>query len=109
VPSVFLVIVRDYQLVVVQAPRIPFMDAPVEAIQILPPRRQYLGAGTALRVGGQLWVFDFSGAYNAERQAGFLRQLFASGSLRESVRRGREINDFFVTALLESGAKTASA
>lgn len=109
VPPVFLVIVRDFHLVVVQAPRTPFMDAPVAAIEVLRPLRQHLGAGTALRVGGQLWMFDFSGVYNAEQRAGFLRQVLAFGSLRESVRRGREVNDRFVSALLQSGAIAAAA
>jgi len=109
VPPVFLVVIRDFQLAVVQAPRIPLMNAPVAAIEILKPRRQYLGAGTALRIGGRLWVFDFSGVYNAEQRAGFLRQLLGFGSLRASVRQGREINDRFVTALLNSGASAAPA
>jgi hypothetical protein len=107
VPPVFLVVVRDFQLVVVQAPIIPFMRGPVAAVEVLRPRRQYLGACTALRVGGQLWIFDFSGVYNAEHGIGFLRQVLLFGSFRKSVRRGREINDRFVAALLYSGASAA--
>jgi hypothetical protein len=107
VPPAFLVVVRDLRLVVVQAPGIPVMNAPMAAIQILKPRRQYLGAGTALRVGGQLWMFDFSGVHNAGQRAGFLRQLLGIGSLRQAVRQGREINDRFVSALLDSGARAA--
>jgi hypothetical protein len=109
VPPVFLVVVRDFQLVVVEAPSIPFMNAPAAAVQVLRPRRQYLGAATALQVGGQLWVFDFSGVYSAEQRAGFLRQMLAFGSVRGSVGRGREINDRFVAALLDSGASAAAA
>jgi hypothetical protein len=107
VPPVFLVVVRDLRLVVVQAPGIPVLNAPVAAIQILKPRRQYLGACTAFRAGDQLWVFDFSGVHNAGQRAGSLRQLLGLGSLRESVRRGREINERFVNALLDSGTSAA--
>jgi hypothetical protein len=107
VPPAFLVVVRDLRLVVVQAPGIPIMNAPVAAIQILKPRRQYLGAGTALRAGDQLWMLDFSGVHNAGQRSGFLRQLLGLGSLRQAVRLGREINDRFVSALLDSGASAA--
>jgi hypothetical protein len=104
VPPAFQVTVRDKWLTVTEAPFIPVLRAAAAEIQILAPRRQHLGACTALRLDGQTWVVEFSGVYNAERHAGFLRQALTFGSLRKSIRRGREVNDRFTTALLASGA-----
>jgi hypothetical protein len=96
--------VRDTWLAVIEPPATPVMEAPAEAVEILPPRRQYLGASTAVRIGGQTFVADFTGVYHGERHAGFLRQAFTLGSTRQSLRRGREANDGLVAALLTAGA-----
>jgi hypothetical protein len=109
VPPVYLVVVRDTRLIVIEPPATPVMAAPAEAVEILPPRRQYLGASTALRISGQTFVADFTGVYHGERHAGFLRQAFTPGSISKSLRRGREVNDRFVNALLAAGATRASA
>jgi hypothetical protein len=105
VPPVFLVVVRDSQLAVMQAPATPVMRVPAADTQISTPKLQRrFGTITTLRIAGQLWGFDFSRVYLAEQHAGSLRQAFTLGSPRKSFRRGREINDRFVAALLESGA-----
>jgi hypothetical protein len=108
VPAAFLVVVRDGQLVVVEAPGIPLLRAPAAAIQIQKPPRNLLGAGSVLRVGTQLLLVDFSGVYAAEQRKGALRQMVSVGNVSGSIRGGREINDGFVAALLESGATAAT-
>lgn len=105
VPPMFLVAIRDAQLTVVQAPATPVMRVPIVYAQIATPKLQRrVGGITTLRIGDQLWGFDFTGVYLAERGIGVLRQVFSLGSPRKSFRRGREINDRFVAALGESGA-----
>ena len=105
VPPVFLVVVRDGRLTVVQAPATPVMQVPVAGIRIATPGLQRkFGTLTTLRIGEQVWGVDFGGVYQAERHANALRQLFSFGSLRKSMGRARELNSRFVAALLESGA-----
>ncbi len=105
VPPVFLVVVRDSQLAVMQSPATPVMRVPAADTQIATPKLQRrFGTITTLRIAGQLWGFDFSRVSLAEQHAGFLRQAFTLGSPRKSFRRGREINDRFIAALLQSGA-----
>ena len=105
VPPMFLVVVRDSQITVTQAPATPVMRIPAANTRIATPKLQRrFGTSTTLQIAGQPWGFDFTRVYLAEQHAGFLRQIFTFGSLRKSLRRGREINDRFVAALLESGA-----
>jgi hypothetical protein len=100
----FQVIVQDSLLVVIQAPATPVMRVPVPNVQLATPKLQRkLGTVTTLRIGDQLWGFDFSAVYLAERGAGFARQMFSFGSPRKSTRRAREITQRFVTALMQSG------
>lgn len=103
--AMFMVIVRDSLLTVIQAPATPVMQIPASGIQIATPKLQRkLGTVTTLRIGEQLWGFDFTAVYQAERGVGFMRQMFSLGSIRKSTRRAREINKRFVAALVESGA-----
>lgn len=105
-PAMFLVVVKDSLLTVIQAPATPVMRIPIPSIQIATPKLQRkLGTLTTLRIGDQLWGVDFSGVYLAERRAGFARQMFSFGSPRKSTRRAREINARFVPALMESGVR----
>lgn len=104
VPAMYLIVVRDTRLTVIEPPATPVLEAPAEAVEILPPRRQYLGACTALRISGQTFLADFTGVYHGERHAGFLRQTFTPASIRQSLRRGRQANDRFTAALLTAGA-----
>lgn len=109
-PPMFMVVVQDSVLTVIQAPATPVMRLPAARVQIATPKLQRkLGSVTTLRIGDQLWGFDFAGVYMAERRAGFMRQMFSLGSPRKSMRRGREINDRFVAALMQSGTSQAWA
>jgi hypothetical protein len=102
--AMFLVIVRDSALIVIQAPATPVMQVPAYSIQIATPKLQRrLGTVTTLRIGEQHWGFDFTAIYQAERGFGFLRRVFSFGSIRRSTSRAREINKRFVAALIESG------
>jgi len=103
VPPVYLVTVRPGWLTVTETPATPVMRVPATEVQMLAPRRQYFGSCTAIRFHGQTWVVDFTGVYFAERGIGFLRQTLTFGSPRRTYRRGREINDRFVSALLAAG------
>jgi hypothetical protein len=104
-PAMFMVIVRDSLLTVIQAPATTVMRIPAAEIQITTPKLQRkLGTVTTLRIGEQLWGFDFTAVYQAERGVGFVRQIFTLGSIRKSARLAREINKRFVAALVESGA-----
>ena len=105
VPPMFLVVVRDFHITVTQAPATPVMRIPAANTRIATPKMQRtFGTSTTLQIADQLWGFDFTRVYLAEQHAGFLRQILTFGSLGKSLRRGREINDRFVAALLESGA-----
>jgi len=101
----FMVVVRDALLTVLQAPASPVMRVPVASVQIATPKLQRrLGTVTTLRIGDQFWGFDFTAVYQAEKGVSFMRQVFSLGSPRKSTRLAREINKRFVGALLESGA-----
>lgn len=103
--AMFMVVVRDALLTVIQAPATPVMRVPVSSIQIATPKLQRrLGTVTTLRIDDQLWGFDFTAVYQAEKGVGFMRHMFSLGSPRKSTRLAREINKRFVAALVESGA-----
>ena len=106
--AMFMVVVRDTLLTVIQAPATPVMQVPASSIQIATPKLQRrLGTVTTLRIGEQFWGFDFTAVYQAEKGVSFMRQMFSLGSPRKSTRLAREINKRFVAALVESGASQA--
>jgi hypothetical protein len=107
--AVFGVQVADGQLFVIEAPAVPVFRIPVSAVKIAAPgSRREIGAGSFLRIDGQLWSVQFGSVYQAEAaRAGkhrVLRAFFRAGAPGKSIRRGREINQRFVAALLDAGA-----
>jgi hypothetical protein len=110
----FLVLITGGWLSVIQAPAIPVFTVPASEVQITtPPWQRKIGAGTILRAIGQLWSVQFDSVYRAEAaqagRGGAVRMMLTAGAPRRSIRRGREINKRFTTALLTAGAVDAPA
>jgi hypothetical protein len=110
----FLVRIVGGWLTVIEMPVIPVFSVPADEVQITTPLWQRkIGTGSVLRLAGQLWSVQFVRVLRAEAardgRDGFLRMMFTSGTARKSVRRGREINERFSTALLAAGAADAVA
>lgn len=109
----FLVVIAAGHMSVVEPPGLPLFTVPATAVQITTPRwqRRIFGAGSILKIGGQLWSVQFGSAFRAKaahrcRMRGLRVMVTACASLR-SMRRGREINGRFTCALLEAGARDA--
>jgi hypothetical protein len=105
----FIVRIVGGRLTVTEAPVIPVFSVPADEVRIATPRWQrQIGTSSTLRVAGQLWSVQFSRVYLAEAartcRGGFARMMFAAGTGRKSIRRGREINARFTATLLASGA-----
>ena len=105
----FIVRIVGGRLTVTEAPVIPVFSVPADEVRITTPRWQrQIGTSSTLRVAGQLWSVQFSRVYLAEAartgRGGFARTVFAAGTGRKSIRRGREINAHFTATLLASGA-----
>jgi hypothetical protein len=106
----FTVAVTNGHLEVTDA-GIPFLSVPVPQVRIVTPRLQRkLGGGSVVRVDGRLWCIQFDRVYLAElsqsgrRGAATRAALLGLGAPRKSMRRAREINQHFTTALLQAGA-----
>ena len=109
----FLVRISAGRLVT-EAPGYPGLHRPARQVEITTPRWQRkIGAGSILRLGGQLWSVQFNKVYQAEAaqasRGGALRVMVTAGAPWRSIRRGREINERFTAALLASGAADTSA
>jgi hypothetical protein len=109
----FLVVIAGGHMSVVEPPGLPLFTVPATAVQINTPRwrRRIFGAGSILKIGGQLWSVQFGPACRAQaghacKTSGLRVMLTACASLT-SIRRGREINGRFTCALLEAGASDA--
>lgn len=109
----FLVVIAGGHMSVVEPPGLPLFTVPATAVQIITPRwrRRIFGAGSILKIGGQLWSVQFGPARRAQaghacKTSGLRVMLTACASLT-SIRRGREINGRFTCALLEAGASDA--
>jgi hypothetical protein len=105
----FIVRIVGGRLTVTEAPVIPVFSVPADEVRIATPRWQrQIGTSSTLRVAGRLWSVQFSRVYLAEAartgRGGFARMVFAAGTGRKSIRRGREINARFTATLLASGA-----
>ena len=105
----FLVRIVGGCLTVIEIPVIPVFSVPADEVQITTPRWQRkIGTGSTLRLAGQLWSVEFVRVHRAEvthaDRGGFLRMMFAAGTARKAVHRGREINARFTAALLAAGA-----
>jgi hypothetical protein len=105
----FIVRIVGGRLTVIEAPVIPVFSVPADEVQIATPLWQRkIGTGSTLRLAGQLWSVEFVRVHQAEvtrvDRGGFLRMMFAAGTARKAVHRGREINERFTAALLAAGA-----
>jgi hypothetical protein len=110
----FLVSITGDWLSVTQAPAIPVFSVPASEVQITTPRWQRkIGTGSILGIGGQLWSVQFGSVYRAEAahagRGGAIRAMLSAGAPRQSLRRGREINERFTAKLLTAGAIDTSA
>ncbi|MBV9448190.1 MAG: hypothetical protein JO345_20085 [Streptosporangiaceae bacterium] len=83
--------------------------APVTSVQIVTPKWvRRVGAGTVIKLNGRLWVVDFGRVYQHEHNQtngpGRLQTVFRPSTLAKCIRRARELNRDFTTALLTAGA-----